>query len=94
MTKMTATPMYGINPFRNILLQNQKVDDTGTWYVALGIWGLPTFSNDDPSFTSTYLTPRSTLLLLVLKWDFLLKVDLLKTVETKALLDIVNLIKQ
>ena len=27
--------------FKNLLLQNQKVDDLGTWYVASGMWGLP-----------------------------------------------------
>ena len=36
MTKMAAMP----KPFKN-LLQNQKADDLGTWYVALGMWGLP-----------------------------------------------------
>ena len=35
MTKMTTTPM------KNLLLQNQKADDLGTWYVALGVLGLP-----------------------------------------------------
>ena len=41
MTKMAATPIYGIKPFKNLLLQNQKADDLGTWYVAFGLWGLP-----------------------------------------------------
>ena len=27
--------------FKNLLLQKQKADDLGTWYVALGMWGLP-----------------------------------------------------
>ena len=36
MTKMTAIPIYGKNPFKN-LLQNQKADDLRTWYVAFGI---------------------------------------------------------
>ena len=40
MTKMAATPIYGKKPFKNIL-QNQKADDLGTWYVALGMWSLP-----------------------------------------------------
>ena len=30
-----------LKPFKNLLLQNQKADDLGTWYVALGMWGLP-----------------------------------------------------
>ena len=40
MTKMAATPIYGKN-LLNLLLQNQKADDLGTWYVALGMWCLP-----------------------------------------------------
>ena len=36
MTKMAATSIYGKNPFKN-LLQNQKADDLGTWYVAFGL---------------------------------------------------------
>ena len=35
MTKMTATPIYGKKTFKN-LLQNQKADDLGTWYVVVG----------------------------------------------------------
>ena len=34
MTKMAATPIYGKKPFKNLLHQNQKADDLGTWYVA------------------------------------------------------------
>ena len=40
-TKMAATPIYGKDPLKNLLLQNQKAGDLGTWYVALGMWGLP-----------------------------------------------------
>ena len=40
MTKMAATPIYGKKTFKD-LLQNQKADDLETWYVALGMWGLP-----------------------------------------------------
>ena len=32
---------YMVKSFKNLLLQNQKADDLGTWYVALGMWGLP-----------------------------------------------------
>ena len=39
MTKMAATPIYG-KTLKNLLLQNQKADDLGTWYVALWLWGL------------------------------------------------------
>ena len=38
MTKMAATPIYGKSPLKN--LQNQKADDLGTWYIALGMLGL------------------------------------------------------
>ena len=41
MTKMTATPIYGKKTFKNLLLKNQTACDVGTWYVALGVWGLP-----------------------------------------------------
>ena len=30
-----------LKPFKNLLLQNQKVDDLGNWHVAFGMWGLP-----------------------------------------------------
>ena len=40
MTKMAATP-YIKKKLLNILLKNQMVDDLGTWYVALGMLGLP-----------------------------------------------------
>ena len=61
MTKMTTTPIYG-KKIKNLLLQNQKACDIGTWYVALGMWGLPSCSNDDPKLTLTYLVSRSNLL--------------------------------
>ena len=41
MIKMATMPIYGKNLFKNILLQNQKASDLGTWYVALGMWDLP-----------------------------------------------------
>ena len=41
MTKMVATPIYGKKNIKNLLLQNMKADDLGTWYVALGMLGLP-----------------------------------------------------
>ena len=40
MTKMADMTIYG-KPFENLLLQNQKADDIGTWYVTFGMWGLP-----------------------------------------------------
>ena len=41
MTKMATTPIYGKKSFKSLLLMNQKANDLGTWYVALGMWGLP-----------------------------------------------------
>ena len=41
MTKMADIPIHGRNPFKNLLLQNQKADDLGTWYVTFEMWGLP-----------------------------------------------------
>ena len=40
MTKIAAIPIYGKKNFKNLLLQNQEVDDLGTWYVASEMWGL------------------------------------------------------
>ena len=40
MTKMAAMPIYGKNPL-DLLLRNQKAEDLGAWYVALGVLGLP-----------------------------------------------------
>ena len=36
MTKMADIPLYGKNLLQN-LLQNQKADDLGTWYVTSGL---------------------------------------------------------
>ena len=36
MTKMAAMPIYGKNPFKNLLLRNRQADFHETWYVALG----------------------------------------------------------
>ena len=46
MTKMAAMPIYGKNNANSFVEtratnQNRKVDDLGTWYVALGMCGLP-----------------------------------------------------
>ena len=40
MTKMAATAIYGKNLLK-FFLQNQKASDLETWYVAFGMWGLP-----------------------------------------------------
>ena len=36
MTKMDATPIYGKNSFK-ISSKNQKANNLGSWYVALGM---------------------------------------------------------
>ena len=40
MTKMAAMPIYG-KTLKNLLLWNQKADDLGSWYAALGTRVLP-----------------------------------------------------
>ena len=35
MTRMAAMPIYMVKTYKN-LLRNQKADDLGTWYTALG----------------------------------------------------------
>ena len=70
---LAATPIYGKNPI-NLLLKNQAANDLWTWYVALGMWGLPSLFNDDHKLTLTYLMSRSNLLPYAFKWD-LLKFD-------------------
>ena len=50
MTKMAATPIYGKYPLKN-LLQSQKTDDIGTWYVALGGRAYKVCSKNDPRLT-------------------------------------------
>ena len=80
MTKMTAKPTYGKNPFQN-LLQSQKASDLETWYVALGMWGLPSllkwWSQDDLDLLNVKVKfPSNTF-----KWEFFWKVDFFNTVE-------------
>ena len=55
--------MPGKNFFLKKILQNQKADDLGTWYVALGCEVYQICSNGDPSLSLTYLMSRSNLLL-------------------------------
>ena len=70
MTKMTAMPIYGKKPLKNLLLKNQKADDLGTWYVAFGCGAYQVCSNDDPRLTFNYLTSRSNFHTNAFKWDF------------------------
>ena len=83
MSKMAAMPIYGTHPLKKLLLQNQKADDLGTWYVALD-WGCgacQVCSNDDPRLTLTYLTSRSNLLPNAFTWEIFEKLIFLKTIE-------------
>ena len=41
LTKMADMPIYGKNLFKNLLFQNKKADDLGTWYVTFWMLGLP-----------------------------------------------------
>ena len=65
MTKMAAMPIYGKNPLKIFF-----ADNLGTWYVALGVLGLPSLFNNDPRLTLTYSTSRSNLLPSAFKWEF------------------------
>ena len=73
MTEMATTSIYG----KKIFSTNQKAEDHGTWYVALGMWGPPSLfnvcSNDDARLTVTNLTSRSNLLPNAFKWEMFLK---------------------
>ena len=64
-----------VKTLKNLLLQNQKADDLGTWYVALGCGAYQVCSNDDPRLTLTYLTSRSNLLPNAFKWENFDKVN-------------------
>ena len=75
MTKMAATPVYVKNPLK-IFVSSHKVDDLGTWYAALGMWGLQFCSNDGPRLTLTYLSSRSNWLSNAFKWVFLMEMFL------------------
>ena len=61
---------YVVKPFKNLLLQNQKADDLGTWCVALGGWAYQVCSNNESWLTLTYLTSRSSLPSNAFKGDF------------------------
>ena len=55
MPKMAGIPIYDKKTFKN-LLQNQKANDFGTWYVAFGVWAYQVCSNHDHRLNFTYLT--------------------------------------
>ena len=49
-----------VKTFKN-LLQNQRANDLGHWYVALGQWAHQIYSKNDSRLTLTYFTARSNL---------------------------------
>ena len=64
------------------ILQTQKSDYLGTWYVAWGMWDYQVCPNDDPRLTLNYLASRSNLLPNAFKWEF--DDFFMKTVEAKV----------
>ena len=40
LTNLATMPIYGKSPMKTVL-QNQRDNDLGTWYVAVEMWGLP-----------------------------------------------------
>ena len=67
---MIATPIFGKTIFLNLLFQNQKACDIGTWYVALGCVAYLFCSNEDSKLTLTYLKSGPMFLHNAFKWDF------------------------
>ena len=63
MTKMSTRPIYNKKPFKNLFLQNQKANDLGTWYVALGMWWPTKFVQ------MTYLLPNTRLFMS--HWEYI-----------------------
>ena len=51
MTKMATTPIYSKNPFKYLLLWNQKANGLGTWYVALACGPYQVCSNSKSRLT-------------------------------------------
>ena len=56
MTKMAAMAINRKQNFKNLLLQNQKVNDFETWCEA----SVTVYINHDPGMTLTYFTARPT----------------------------------
>ena len=52
MTKMAATPIYGKNPIKNLLLQ--KSYDLETWHAHYVLKLYKVYINDDPELTLTH----------------------------------------
>ena len=50
-------------PFKYLLLWNQKANVLGTWYVTLGMWALPDLHKDESRLTLTFFMARPNLIL-------------------------------
>ena len=61
MTKMATLKLF------EIFFSSTRADHIGTWYVAIGMWGLPGLF-DDLMLTMTYLTSMSNLLPNAFQW--------------------------
>ena len=83
MTKIAATPIYGKNPSKNLLLQNKRANDLVAWYVAWGLGHKIVCSNDDPKLILTYFTPRSNLVSYAFIWGKLLESLLMQETYSK-----------
>ena len=66
MTKMAAMPIYGQNPLKVFSRTRRLI-----WYVALGMWGLQSFSSNDEAGLA--LTSMLHLLPNAFKWGKILK---------------------
>ena len=61
-------PIYGKKPFKNLLIRNQRANDLGAWYAALGLRPNRVCSNDDIGLTLTFFMARSNLLSYAFIW--------------------------
>ena len=76
---------YMVKPFKNLLLQNQKTDDLGTWYVTFGMWGLPSLFKWWSYVDLDLLNMKVKFASLYIKIGFFLKVDFLILFKPKSL---------
>ena len=86
MTKMAATPIYGINPLKIFFSRTRRQMTSGLGMKHRGCGAYQVCTNDDPRLTLTYLTSRSNLLSNAFKWEFFEKLIFLNTVEAKVMI--------
>ena len=60
MTKISAMPIYGKKPFKNLLLRKRWTNFNETWHEASMAKAYNVYINLDPVVTLTYFTARST----------------------------------